>query len=317
MLLSRITHLMTVMAAVRDALARAEPAWVLLALAIYIASVPLVAFRWRTMVTGVTGAPAPLGSLVLATLASSFVNNVTPAARVSGEACRVIALVRMRVATTAQATAAAAYERLTEAPAVIVLAMAALFVAGRLELTSLRSLMSWAVWIPGSTARVAIVSGLVIVSALAFAARRVLISVRRRAADRWRQLRLIGVAPSTLGAAAALSGAVWLLDVTRLAVVAAAFHAPIGPLQAATLAAITIVAGWVPTIGGLGAVEGGLVAGLVSFGVTPADAVAITIVERIMSYGIPTVAGAGALSLLGGRSLWRAVRAPLPEAAAS
>ena len=306
---------MTVMTAVRDALARAEPAWVMLAIAIYVVSVAVVAFRWRTMIAGVTGTRVPFGPLVLATLASSFVNNVTPAARLSGEACRVVALVRMRVATTAQATAVAAYERLTEAPAVVLLALAAFFVVGRFESTSLTSLTSL---IPGAAAA-AIAGALLVLSAALYVARGVLARAWRRLADRWRQLGSISVAPSTLGTTAALSGVVWLLDVLRLAIVAAAFGAPIGPLRAAALAAITIVAGWVPTIGGLGAVEGGLVAGLVSFGVTPADAVAITIVERAMSYGLATVAGAGALSLLGGRSLWNAVRmrAPLAGGAAS
>lgn len=289
MLLSRITSVLTALTAIRDALARAEPSWVLLALGIYLVSVPVVASRWRVMIAGVTGTRVPLGPLVLATLASSFVNNVTPAARLSGEACRVIALVRMRAATTAQATAVAVYERLTEAPAFGALALAALVVVGRLSVTSI----TWGV------VMLAFVVTLFVAAGRGWS----------RVTERWRDLGAVGVSRSALIATAALSGLVWLLDVARLAVVAAAFHAPITMLQAAALAAITILAGLVPTIGGLGAVEGGLVAGLVSFGVTPPDALAITIVERMMSYGIATVAGAGALSLLGGRSLWNAVRA--------
>ena len=114
-----------------------------------------------------------------------------------------------------------------------------------------------------------------------------------------------------------MSVAIWTLDVVRLRLAAAAFNAPIGLPQAATLTAITIVAGWVPTIGGLGAIEGGLIAGLVGMGVPPADAIAITAVERAISYGVGTVAGFVSLSLLGGRSLWRAVRVgvTVPEGA--
>ena len=45
-----------------------------------------------------------------------------------------------------------------------------------------------------------------------------------------------------------------------------------------------------------------------AFGTKGPDAIAITVVERAISYGIATMTGAGALSLLGGRSLWNAVR---------
>ena len=54
--------------------------------------------------------------------------------------------------------------------------------------------------------------------------------------------------------------------------------------------------------------------GLVAFGVRPADAAAITAIERAISYGLASVAGAGALSALGGRALWRAARKPAVEA---
>jgi len=112
--------------------------FVALALAVYIISVPLVALRWRTVLRGVTGRLAPIGSLVLATLASGFVNNMTPAARLGGEACRVITLVRLRLATMRQAAAAAAYERLMGVPAVAVIAAATLFVVGRMSFETLR-----------------------------------------------------------------------------------------------------------------------------------------------------------------------------------
>jgi uncharacterized protein (TIRG00374 family) len=140
---------------------------------------------------------------------------------------------------------------------------------------------------------------------------------RARVRDRWRSLASVGVAPSAVVLSTLISAAIWSLDVLRLRLAAAAFSAPIGLLQAATLTAITIVAGWVPTIGGLGAIEGGLIAGLVGMGVPPADAIAITAVERAISYGVGTLAGFVSLSLLGGRSLWKAVRlgAPVPEGA--
>ena len=73
---------------------------------------------------------------------------------------------------------------------------------------------------------------------------------------------------------------------------------------------MTVAAGWIPTIGGLGVIEGGLVAALIAFGVAPIDAAAVTAVERIISYGLATAAGAAALSLIGGRALLQAARQP-------
>lgn len=288
---------------IKEAAVRADLSFVALALLVYAVSVPLVALRWRTVLRGVAGGDPPLGPLILATLASSFVNNVTPAARLGGEACRVVALVRLRLAPVSKAVAAAAYERLTEAPAVALIAALTVFAIGRRPLGHFSQ--------PTTPSAPVMVFTLVmlVVSAMA------LLLMNRALARAWSRLRSlasIAVAPSALAMSAAMSAAIWALDVLRLRVVSAAFQAPIGLPEAATLTAITIVAGWVPTVGGLGAIEGGLFAGLVAFGVPPADAVAITAVERGISYGIGTAAGFCALWWLGGRSLWNAVRVGVP-----
>src|SRR5207244_1588261 len=89
----------------------------------------------------------------------------------------------------------------------------------------------------------------------------------------------VRIAPSALVVSAVLSAVLWGLDVIRLRTAAAAIRAPIGLPQAAALSAITIAAGWVPTIGGLGIIEGGLIGGLIAFGVAPADAAAVTAIE--------------------------------------
>ena len=128
----------------------------------------------------------------------------------------------------------------------------------------------------------------------------------------------MAIAPSALLLSALLTAVVWAFDVLRLRAVAAAFHAPVGIPEIVVLAGITIVGGLAPTVGGLGAIEGGMIAGLIGMGVSTPDAVAITAVERTMSYGIATLAGFCALSVLGGCSLWNAARvgAPVAEGAA-
>lgn len=295
------------LASIKDAVARADLSFVALALLVYAVSVPLVAMRWRTVLRGVAAGDPPLGPLILATLASSFVNNVTPAPRLGGEACRVVALVRLRLATVSKAVAAAAYERLTEAPAIALIATLTVFAIGGRPLgrfsqppTLSPPVMAFALVIFAAS-----VTALLLMNG-------VMARAWSRLRDRLRGLASIAIAPSALAMSAAMSVAIWALDVLRLRVVSEAFQAPIGLPETATLTAITIVAGWVPTVGGLGAVEGGLFAGLVAFGVPPADAVAITAVERAISYGLGTAAGFCALSLLGGRSLWKAVRVGVP-----
>ena len=283
------------LSSIKEALARADLTFVGLALGVYLASVVVVALRWRVVLEGVTGRRPPLLQLVLATFASAFVNNITPTGRLGGEACRVAALRRLGCGSVPRAMATIAYERLSEAPSIVAIAVVTLVVVGRLRIDA--TAVPWAWWM-------AIGAGFV---AAVLLRTRVAIGWRRLR-DRLRALHSFAIPPSTLAVAVAVSAAIWILDVVRLRLVAAAFDAPVSFAQTATLTAVTIVAGLVPTIGGLGVIEGGLVAALIGLGVAPADAVAITIVERSMSYGIATVAGLGSLSLLGGRSLWKAVR---------
>jgi uncharacterized membrane protein YbhN (UPF0104 family) len=229
---------------------------------------------------------------MLTHLAAMCVNNITPASRLAGEACRVVALVRGKIAATSTAVASIVYDRLSEVPAVAVLAVVGLAAVGR-------SVVPVAP-IAASTLAVVALASAAVIAAAAWA--------WPRAARQLEAIQAIALAPRVLALAAVVSAALWTLDVMRLRAAAAAIGAPVTMMQAALLSAITIVAGLVPSVGGLGVVEGGLVGGLIALGVTPADAAAITAIERGISYGLGTLAGAGALSALGGRALWNAVR---------
>ena len=54
----------------------------------------------------------------------------------------------------------------------------------------------------------------------------------------------------------------------------------LSPTQIATLSMLAMLGGVVPAIAGLGPVEGGLVAGLMAFGVDLPTAAAVTALER-------------------------------------
>ncbi|HEV2986311.1 MAG TPA: hypothetical protein VGX46_18065, partial [Vicinamibacterales bacterium] len=75
-----------------------------------------------------------------------------------------------------------------------------------------------------------------------------------------------------------------------------------------TLSILAMLGGLVPGVAGLGPVEGGLVAGLMAFGVDLPTAAAVTTLERAISYGFSTSAGAVVIAVLGGRSLWSVAR---------
>ena len=117
-------------------------------------------------------------------------------------------------------------------------------------------------------------------------------------------------APLTISRAA-FGGAVFYASlaqietIVRQIVMAAAFALPLTISQSATVTALSIAGGLVPTIGSLGAIEGSMVAGLMMCGATADTAVAITLVERAISYGLSTALGAASLTVIGGRAVLR------------
>jgi uncharacterized protein (TIRG00374 family) len=127
----------------------------------------------------------------------------------------------------------------------------------------------------------------------------------------------VSIDAASMFASAAWSIVVWILDVTRVWLVAQMFDVSLGPMQAASLSGVTVLGSLAPTVGGLGVVEGGLIAALIAFGVPSQTAMAMTAVERGISYGLSTVLGAGALAALGGRELWTAARARAAAESAS
>ena len=267
--------------------------YVAAALGLYLIGVLICATRWRTILASL-GTRVRIVDTALAQLAGIFAGNVTPAGRVGGEACRIAVIsLRTRVALPVAAVASV-YDRLSEVPPVAVLVLAAVpTLAGA-----------------GARLRVGWVSVAVATATVTVAVFGSVRFVRRRSWWRsWRErIASGGVGTGTMATAVVFSSVVWLQDVLRLMIVAAAFGVSLTVSQAATLTVLTIVGGMLPIMGGLGAIEGGLVAGLMLFGVGLETAAAITVVERSISYGLATLAGGSAVALIGGRRLWQATR---------
>ncbi|MGH9142151.1 MAG: lysylphosphatidylglycerol synthase transmembrane domain-containing protein [Vicinamibacterales bacterium] len=283
-------------------LATARPAYAAAALLLYVISLFIAGARWQGFLRAL-GGEVGVTQATLATLGGIAAGNLAPAP--GGEACR-IALVRLGGrATWSQATVAAVWDRMSELPPILVLSA--------MSLVAMRSLASR--WRPATVAlALAAASGIAIL-ALWHAARSGL------SFGRWRErFASHRVGAGRFAAGVGYSSLLWLQDYLRLTCATLAFGVVLAPTRIATLSILAMLGGIVPGIAGLGPVEGGLVAGLLAFGVDLPTAAAVTALERAISYGISTATGGIVIALLGGRSMWITLRggqAPESEADAA
>lgn len=291
-------------------LGKVAPRYSLGALALYLCSLLLTGTRWRLVFSGL-GKKVSLFETVMINWCSIFVSNVTPI-KVAGEVTRVV-LVRQRCGVdVALAGVAQGYDRITD--------LVPLFLMLLLSLTTVRSILAdrlpgsgpWG-WLVGLTVVLFIVVGLWVIlrsrrSQLFFLAWR----------ERFARFR---IDRRTYALAGGLSVMLWLFDQARLILVAHAFGVTLSLTQAIALSVIALLGTLLPTIGGLGAVEGGLTAALLLYGVSLDKALAITLLERGISYGVGTAGGGITLLFFGGREVFRAIREqsqpPAPAAPAA
>jgi len=285
-------------------LSTARPGYAAAALLLYVISLGIAGARWRGFLRALGGEVSVLRA-TLATLGGIAAGNLMPTP--GGEACR-IGLVRLGGrATWQQATAAAVWDRLSELPPILVL--------GGMAILAVRSLAS--AW---RTPSVVLALGVAAAAGIAGVA---VVRLRRSEASlaRWRARLALGrVSAGLFAAGVGYSSLLWLQDFLRLTCVTLAFDVRLSPTKIATLCVVAMLGGVLPGIAGLGPVEGGLVAGLVAFGVDLPTATAVTALERGISYGFSTASGGVVIALLGGRSMWshaRARQAPDSEADAA
>ena len=217
---------------------------------------------------------------------------MTPTTGLGGDASRIL-LLRSEGVPLDRGTATFAYVRLAEMPAIVLLvasatpAMTAL--AGR------------------SKTAFTVVVALVAVAAIAAWLGRG--RVRARIDGLVEQTRHLRIGRRAMAGSVFYATLTQIETVARQIVVAAACGLRLTVQQSATVVALSIVGGLVPTVGSLGTIDGSMVAGLMLFGADAHTAVAITLIERLISYGVSTAAGAAALTYLGGRGILRAAGA--------
>ena len=272
---------------VAAALAHARPLLVVAAVALHLVGLVITGERWRGVVAAL-GGRLTLARATLINLAGIFVRNATPTTGLGGDASR-IALLRAEGVGLPQATASFVYVRAAELPAIAAIVLLALPAVGAAIARSARAIELAAIVCAAAFA-------------CAFAARRRLaaqIAIARETMGR------VAIGRGAFGVAVCYATIAQVETIVRQIVVAAACGLPIGFQQSATIAALGIAGGLVPTVGSVGAIDGAMIGGLMLSGATADTAVAITIVERAISFGLSTALGAGALALVGGRAIAR------------
>ncbi|HZR22603.1 MAG TPA: lysylphosphatidylglycerol synthase transmembrane domain-containing protein [Vicinamibacterales bacterium] len=274
-----------------DALTHARLSLVALAIALHFGGLVITGERWRVVIAGL-GSRLSLTRTVLINLAGIFVRNTTPTTGLGGDASR-IALMRADGVPLAQATASFAYVRLAELPPLAAVVLLSAPVAVMVALRSRR----WAI---------VTVTVVALALALAWLKRSTL---RARLDGLWQRTAHLRIGWRVAAAAIAFATLAQVETIARQIVIAGAFGLWLTPQQAAAVTVMGIVGGFVPTVGSVGAIDGSLVGGLMLCGASAQTAVAITVVERGISYALTTAVGGAALAILGGRRVMRAVSA--------
>ena len=250
---------------------RSNASFLALAILVYILSLLVSAFRWLTA-SRLSYSTFNIVGASESLLVGIFVNNLLTFYNVTGELARIgWASLRLRV-ESARLLVGALAERASELPVALLylsLSTGSLFKLSLLSLAITPSLKSYA-------------SGM------------------------FKAVRDLASSPSRLALVLLLSLTIWVLDTTRILLVASAFNVSLALTTALGLTVIHVASRFSPTPAGVGVLEGGFIGYLRLLGVPLGDATLIVLGERFVSTLIPTVAGALLVLHRGGISVLRA-----------
>ena len=268
------------LAGIAGTIGHAKGGFVAAAVILETGSMLLQAFRWRLLLRSLRSGATAWDTL-LAYAAGVCVSNVTPARAIGGDAARAALIPRPGGSPPVSAIAASVvYDRATEIAGVLLLAAIAM--------PALRLQSPY--WLP-----VAVLLAL----CATFVARPMFGRLAARVAARHRAI--VGRdMRAAMAKAVGCSLMVWLLDISRIMLVGAAFDVRLTPSQAASFTLLRLGGGIAPVPGGIGIVDGALIAGFMWLGLPKETAAALALVERGIVYGWNTALGAVALLLLGG-----------------
>ena len=110
-----------------------------------------------------------------------------------------------------------------------------------------------------------------------------------------------------LGIALPLSLGIWFIEILRVYLVFLAFGVTVSPITIAEVFILAILVGMIPLLpGGIGAVDGIMIIFYSAAGISPSVAAAATVVERLISFWLPTILGMLTLPYYGSSILSKA-----------
>jgi undecaprenyl-diphosphatase len=273
---------------VRSVIARADPLW--LTVAALCGELAVVANSWTIL--GSARDPLPLGRTVGVQVAAAFTGRTTIAA-VGYYAILMAFLERLGLRRT-DAVGILILNRAATTAVTVVATVVGLLVVGSAVPLGNVSIPWWAV-----AAAVGLVVAAVAFLASPYGRRRVWRRVTAMTRQLWEAMGPTLRKP--LRTVQLVGGEVAFLAFTAAGVVATL--AAIGAhFSVVAVVGVYIVASnlgqLLPTPGGLGAVEGGLVAGLTAVGIPTSTAIAAALVSRVLSFWLPVLPGIVAFRLL-------------------
>jgi uncharacterized membrane protein YbhN (UPF0104 family) len=275
-------------ASVKSQFTHAEWGWIACTVLLY----PLIPLAWGTALMGAVNAELPLVPTALTQLAATFLNLVTPNG-IGGSALQIDYLHRRDVPVASATSAYALSTGVGGIVQAILLLSAAALSSTSLDLTSNEG--TAALWL---VALVAALIGLVLL--IPKVRGKVVPAVRQAAHDTWTVLHDPRKALQLVGGNLAGN----LLYPAMLGLCLLAFGQSLG---FAELVVVQIGAGMLgavaPVPGGMGVQEAALTAGLTSFGIASAPALAAVLVFRTITFFLPPIAGFFTLRQLRNRGL--------------
>jgi hypothetical protein len=291
----------------REVLSRANLFLFCVAICIYLFSVLMTAMSWNAVLKIYESSVSVL-QLIPIWMAGIFVNNVTPMSRAGGEIARIYGLRRKFKLSYTVAVVSVFLSKLTE------FAPVSLMVIIGFPVLAQYHILSW--WQLGL---IGLVTCFVIAIALWLIKKRhflpfiweklynYLLSQEEKAGVSqpvmkkpvWSKDHKKAFAESLI-----FSCVFWLLGLLRLKTLAYALDIDLSFSATAAVTVWYIIVGFLAfTPGGIGIVEGGLTAGLILLGIPASQALALTILDRSISYVLSSGIGAICLLSMGGKHL--------------
>ncbi len=279
----------------------AESMYAFCAFLSYIASIFLYALRWAIVLKN-RRIPYKFYDVIASYYISILVNNLTPSTRAGGEFIRVAYIHIKSRARILDLVNTIAFERITEAVPVVGITIIAIglgiiaggkiytLAAGLLVIIIL-SILSMKYWD----------------KLMDYIIKRLEKRIPREKLQQpsFKLKDLLGNRYLTV-TAIAISTLVWILDLARIYLVALSVGVTLSiPVLLSVTVSYILLGVFSITPGGLGIVEGGLTGILVALGIDPSRALAITIIERTITFLVASGISLIVLGLAGGSKLWR------------